>query len=331
MRLRGGKRACLTLLAGLIVIFMLIAYVGLGATWREIERLNPLVFAGILAFSVVGSLIAAARLRTLLRIHGHEVAFPNVYHINVVGVLGNELTPGVHVGGEALRVALLGKQGVGVAPAVTCALLIKIVDALIILSLATLLAFLIASNLLSILALLAATMLVFFLSSFAVALLVGRGYVYRAVRRVLLHVGAREDPARFRLSREATAGLISMSYARWLIFGAQEYLVIRALGVELGFGSVLAIYAASMMVRLAAPLPFGLGVTEAVTAGMYAHFGAALGEAAAAALVTRTYVSLTIAILGAYGGLRMGLDTLRRAIEGNLKSKGEMWMSKEED
>jgi len=316
-----GKRAYLALLAGLIALFLLISYVGFEAMWREIERLNPLIFAGIFAFSVVGSVIAAVRLRVLLRVHGHELAYPDVFHINVVGVLGNELTPGVHVGGEALRVVLLGKHGVRPAPAVTCALVVKTLDALIIFLLAAFLALLIASNLLSAMALLAAAALVFFLCLFAVLLLVGRGYVYRAVRRILSRIGAREDPARFRLSSGAAAGLVSMSYARWLIFGVQEYLVIRALGMDLSFINVLAIYAASMMVRLAAPLLFGLGITEAITAGLYSRFGASLGEAAAAALVARTYVSLTIVILGVYGSLRMGFGALRRGTGGDLKSK----------
>jgi uncharacterized membrane protein YbhN (UPF0104 family) len=318
------KRVYLTLLAGLIIIFLLVAYVGFGATWGAIEHLNPLIFVGIFAFAIVGSLIAAARLRILLRIHGHEVAYPDVYHINVTGVLGNELTPGVHLGGEVLRIFLLGKHGVRPASAVTCALVVKILDVLIIFPLAILLAFLIVLRFLSIPMLLAVMALVFLMCLSVIILLISRGYVYRGVRRILSRIGIREVPAKFHFSKRMGVSLVSMSYARWLIFGVQEYLVIRALGIDLGFTSVLLIFTVSMIVRLVAPLPFGLGITEAITAGLYSHFGAALSEATAAALVTRTYVTLMIVILGAYGGLRIGFNAIRRVARRRLKvSKGK--------
>jgi uncharacterized membrane protein YbhN (UPF0104 family) len=84
-----SKRVYLALLAGLIAIFLLVAFVGFGVIWQEIKQLNPLIFVGVFAFSIIGSLIAATRLHTLLRVHGHKVAYPDVYHINVVGVMGN--------------------------------------------------------------------------------------------------------------------------------------------------------------------------------------------------------------------------------------------------
>jgi len=310
----NGKRVYLALLAGLIAIFLLVAYVGFGATWGAIEHLNPLIFVGIFAFSVVGSLIAAARLRILLRIYGHEVAYPDVYHINVAGALGNELTPGVHLGGDVLRIFLLGKHGVRPASAVTSALVVKILDTLIIFPLAVLLAFLIVLDFLSIPALLVVMALVFLLCLSVIILLINRGYVYQGVRRILSRIGIREVPAKFHFSKRMGVGLVSMSYARWLIFGAQEYLVIRALGIGLDFTSVLVIFTVSTIVRLISPLPFGLGATEAVTVGLYSYFGVALSEATAAALVVRTYVTLIIVVLGVYGGLRIGFSALRRAI-----------------
>lgn len=307
-----GRRVYLTLLAGPIAIFLLVAYAGFGATWREVEHLNPFIFVGVFAFSVIGSLIAAGRLRTLLRIHGHEVAYPDVYHINVVGVLGNELTPGVHLGGEVLRIFLLGKHGVRTTSAVTCALVVKILDVLIIFPLAILLASLIVLHLLSVPTLLAVMAFVFLLCLSTIILLISRGYVYRGVRRILSRIGIREAPAKFHFSKRMGASLVSMSYARWLVFGLLEYMVIRALGIDLGLTSVLAIFTVGTVVRLIAPMPFGLGVTEAITAGLYFHFGATLSEATAAALVTRTCVTLMIVILGAYGGLRIGFNAIRR-------------------
>jgi len=308
-----GKRMYLALLAGLIAVFLLVAFVGFGATWGAIEHLNPLIFLGIFAFSIVGSLIDATRFHNLLRVHGHEVAYPVVYNINVVGMMGNELTPGVHLGGEVLRIFLLGKHGVHPTSSVTCALLEKILDAAIIIPLAVFLAFLIVLHFLSAFALLAVMMLVFFLCFFIITSLVSGGYVYRGVQRILSRIKIRGESTKFYFSKGIGVGLVLMSYTRWLIFGLQEYLVIRALGIDLGITSVLTIFTVSTIVRLATPLPFGLGVTEAITAGLYSYFGAASGEAMAAALMTRTYVTLIIVILGTYGGLRIGFKALRRA------------------
>lgn len=318
-----GKWVYLALLVGLGAIFFLVAYAGFGATWGELERLNPLIFLGVFALAIVGTLIAAARLRILLRIHGHEVTYSDVYHINVVGLLGNELTPGVHVGGEVIRVVLLGKHGVRPSPAITCAVLIRILDALILSLLAVFLAFLVVFHLLSAFTLLVVVTIVFLVCLSAIILLVSKGYVYKGVRRVLSHFRIREAPAKFHFSKSMAVSLVLMSYARWLIFGLQEYLVIRALGIDLGITSVLMIFTVSTIVRLTAPLPFGLGVTEAVTAGLYSYFGAASGEAMAAALVIRTYVTLIIVILGAYGGLRIGFKALRRATRPRLQANKE--------
>lgn len=314
-----GKRVYLVLLVGLIAIFLLVAFVGFGVTWQEIKQLDPLIFVGIFAFSIVGSLIAAARFRILLHIHGHEVAYSDVYHITLLGVMGNELTPGVHLGGEALRIFLLGKHGVHPTSSVTCALLVKILDAAIIFPLAVFLTFLVVAHFLSIPALLMVMMLVFFLCFFVITSLVSRGYIYRGVQRILSRIKIRGESPKFYFSKRIGIGLVLMSYARWLIFGLQEYLVIRALGIDLGITSVLTIFTVSTIVRLTAPLPFGLGVTEVVTAGLYSYFGAASGEAMAAALVTRTYVTLMIVILGVYGGLRIGFRALRRAAGGRLQ------------
>ena len=311
-----NKRLYLALLAGLIAVFLLVAYVGFGATWGAIERLNPLIFVGIFAFSIVGSLTAAARLRILLRIHGHEVAYSDVYHINVTGVLGNELTPGVHLGGDVLRIFLLGKHGVHPTSSVTCALLVKILDAAIIFPLAVFLTILMVLHFLSALALLAVIMLVFFLCFFTITSLVSRGYIYRGVQRILSRIKIQGESTKFYFSKGIGVSLVLMSYARWLIFGLQEYLVIRALGIDLGIISVFTIFTVSMIIRLTAPLPFGLGVTEAITAGLYSHFGAASSEAMAAALVTRTYVTLIIVVLGVYGGLRIGFSALQRVTRG---------------
>lgn len=315
-----GRRVYLALIAGLIVIFLLVAYVGFGATWGAIEHLDPLIFLGVFAFSVVGSLIATARLHTLLRVHGRKVAYPDVYNINVVGVMGNELTPGVHLGGEVLRIFLLGKRGVHPTSSVTCALLESILDAAIILPLAIFLTFLTVLHFLSSLALLAVIVLVFFLCFFTITSLVSRGYIYRGVQRILSYIRIRGKSTKFYFSRKIGVGLVLMSYARWLIFGLQEYLVIRALGIDLGITSVLTIFTVSTIVRLTSPMPFGLGITEAVTAGLYSYFGAASGEAMAAALVTRTYVTFMIVILGAYGGLRIGFKALRSATGGQTRS-----------
>lgn len=286
-----------------------------------IEHLNPLIFVGVFAFSVIGSSIDAARFYALLHIHRQEVAYPVVYNINVVGTMGNELTPGVHLGGEVLRIFLLGKYDVHPTSSVTCVLLEKILDAAIIIPLAVFLTFLIVLHFLSAFALLAVIVFVFFLCFFIITSLVGRGYVYRGIRRVLSYIRIRGKSTKFRFSKRIGVGLVLMSYARWLIFGLQEYLVIRALGIDLSITSVLAIFTVSTIVRLATPLPFGLGVTEAVTASLYSYFGAASGEAMAAALVTRTYVTLIIIILGAYGGLRIGFKALRSAA---IKRKREV-------
>jgi len=305
-----GKRVYLALLVGLIIIFLLVAYFGFGATLGAIEQINPLIFVGIFAFTIVGSLISTTRLRALLRIHGNKVAYNDVFNINVVGVMGNELTPGVHVGGDVLRIFLFRRHGVHPTSSITCALLETIIDAAIMLPLAILLTFLIALHFLGIPVLLAVIVLVFFLCFFTTTSLVNRGYIYRGVQRILSYIRVRREPIKFYFSKRIGVGLVLMSYARWLIFGLQEYLVIRALGIDLGITSVLAIFTVSTIVRLTSPLPFGLGVTEAITAGLYSYFGAASGDAMAAALVTRTYVTLTIIILGAYGGLRIGFKAL---------------------
>jgi len=317
-----GKRVYLTLLAGLIIIFLLVAYVGLGATWGAIEHVDPLIFVGIFAFSIVGSLIATTRLQVLLRIHGRKVAYNDVFNINVVGVMGNELTPGVHLGGEVLRIFLFRRHGVHPTSSITCALLETILDVAIMLPLAVFLTFLTVLHFLSIPALLTVIMLVFFLCFFTITSLVSRGYIYRGVQRILSYIRIRGKSAKFHFSKRIGAGLVLMSYARWLIFGLQEYLVIRALGIDLGITSVLTIFTVSTIVRLATPLPFGLGVTEAVTAGLYSYFGAASGAAMAAALVTRTYVTLIIIVLGTYGGLRIGFKAIRSATKSQLKAGG---------
>jgi uncharacterized protein (TIRG00374 family) len=303
---------------------MLVALVGFRVTWREIKQLNPLIFIGIFAFSFVGSLIAATRFYTLLRVDGEEVAYSDVYHITVLGVLGNELTPGVHLGGEGLRIFLLGKHGVHPASSVTYILLVKVLDAAIIFPLAIFLSLLVVGHFLSTLALLLVMMLVFFLCFFILILLTSRGHLYRNVQRILSRIKIQGGSTKFHSSKMVGIGIVSMSYARWLIFGLQEYLVIRAIGIDLGITSVLTIFTVSTIVRLAAPLPFGLGVTEAVTAGLYSYFGASLSEAMAAALVTRTYVTLMIIIFGIYGGLRMGFSALRRIARGRLQANAKI-------
>jgi uncharacterized membrane protein YbhN (UPF0104 family) len=309
----------IALLIGLVAIIFLAAYAGLGETWATIKNMGPSPLLGIFALVAVCSLIAGIRLRALLTIYGHKVSHGDAYHINTLGMVGNALTPGVHVGGEALRVVLLRRHGVDVATAISSSVLIKILDALVVLPLALLLAL----RLLEIHMLPMVVALLFFPYLLVNTILLRADPIHRCVERIASRVGAKGKPAKLNFSIAPVIGIGTMGYARWLILGLQDYLVLSALGVGLSYAAALAVFTVSTLVRVAAPIPFGLGATEAATVGLYSWLGVELSEATAAALVARTYVTLVLAILGAYSGMRIGLGALKRATKGKALKRRE--------
>jgi uncharacterized protein (TIRG00374 family) len=108
-----------------------------------------------------------------------------------------------------------------------------------------------------------------------------------------------------RRGRLATAGL--MLLAAWLVETCETYLLCRLVGIELGFGHVLAMEAAVVFARNAAFfVPAGLGVQDAGYLAFLSAFGVTAPLAAAFVVVKRIKELIWIAI--GYGLLLGGLQ-----------------------
>jgi len=301
-----NKKTYLAISLGALIIFLLVAYVGFLNVWKKLKIIDPSLFLIIFALTVLGTIIAAIRFHFFLRVHRSRIKYKDVYHINTVGIVGNLLTLG-DIGGDFFRILLLKNYGIRASRSITSVILIKILDFLIAMSLSIALAFLIFWNLN---VLIPSLIFAFFLCFFVIVLLVRRGYVYRVVRKILSIVKIKEKPKKIDLPKSLAFAIVLLTFARWLIFGLQDYLVINAFGLNLSFMIILAIYSVNLFVITFSPLP--LGIAEAATVGLYSYFGATLSEAMSIALIARTWVSFTLILLGVYSGLRIGLSTIKR-------------------
>jgi hypothetical protein len=304
-----NKKTYLAISLGLLLIFILIAYTGFLDVWQELKIIDPSLFLIIFVLTLVSTIIAGVRFHSLLYVHGYKMRYRDVYPINTVGILGNLLTPGVRIGGDFLRIVLLKNHGVKASRSVTSILLVKILDSLIAISFTVFLILLIFGH---IDILLLAPFLTFCLCFCVVIFLVRKGYIYSLVRKVLSIIKIKEKPKKFDLPKKLALVIVLISFARWLIFGLQDYLVMNAFGLDLSFITVLAIFSVNLIIIVISPLPFGLGISEAVTAGLYSYFGASLGAAMSIALITRTYVTFALILLGVYSSLRIGWDTIKK-------------------
>jgi uncharacterized membrane protein YbhN (UPF0104 family) len=107
---------------------------------------------------------------------------------------------------------------------------------------------------------------------------------------------------RFLLSGRQIAVALPLSHMAWIAQGVSLYLIVQALGYELGVSTVIAIYCLSILAGAVSFIPGGLGATEVAIMLLLSSAGVEQTDAITASLVSR---SLTLWLAIGIGVLAM--------------------------
>ena len=115
------------------------------------------------------------------------------------------------------------------------------------------------------------------------------------------------ETVRFLLSGRQIAVALPLSLMAWMVQGVSLYLIVQALGYELGASTVVAVYCMSILAGAASFIPGGLGATEAAIVFLLSVIGVSQTDAITASLVSR---SLTLWLAVGIGVLAMTKTSL---------------------
>lgn len=296
-RARSIARAALALLVLAALAFTLrkIEWSAVGAALAQ-ARLLPLALATGLVAAPLG--LRSLRAHALLRAVGHGgVPFGRAAAVTIFGFSMSSLTPGGS--GDLLRVGALAPYGV--APA-TAAALVVYERALDVVVMASLLVVALAVDWLAP----AQATLVVALLAFALAL---TGVAAARSRRALSALAARLPAPIARLApHDAVARVLlaprvlARAFATTALVFASEalrpWLVLEALGLELGPLAAYSIFTLAWLAGLASMLPLGVGSWETAAVWAFALYGVDASRGAAGAALLRAGVTLPAIVAG---------------------------------
>ncbi|MFR9776359.1 flippase-like domain-containing protein [Micromonospora sp. MS34] len=294
----------LLIMLGLLVHFLLPQIGQVRAALQAVLHADPLVVAGVLLASVATYLLSAQALRLAA---AGRVPFGRTLAVQVAASFVNRLAPGA-VGGAALSVHYLRRQGLSVPAAATAVAVDRVAGVLgVALLLPALLPFARGTrqHLMSAaagrgLAVLLAVLAVLLLAAAAFSVPRWRARV-RAARR-------QAADALRALARSGRIGpLLVVSVALTLAYGAALWLALLAVGLPADpalIAPVVLVCVVGEGVSTAAPTPGGLGATEAALVSGLLIYGVRPETAVAGVLIYRL-ATFWLPVLPGYAALRL--------------------------
>jgi glycosyltransferase 2 family protein len=121
---------------------------------------------------------------------------------------------------------------------------------------------------------------------------------------------------------------IFISSLIWVLTFFRVYMVFQALGLDIGFETVVIVYSVLIAVSVIPILPGALGMWEWVGTGLFTYFGVGLEASAVIVLVDRILFFWLPILFGLIAAASLGLDA-KKIIGENMERLGEGMRSKE--
>lgn len=293
--LRGLRKALLALQVTVAVLLVaaLVRFVDWRALAAALAAIEPGSVAGAAACLVAALLIGAFDLHILLGAVA-RVPYGSVLRVYVIAWSSHLALPGS--AGDAVQVLLLKDADVGYGDGARIYLTDKLATLAVTLALATVGGALVLGHRVrpAVLLAVAGAGLASLLVIAAVARRAGGGLAGRIARFLTAPVGyARRHPGRLALNLLGTM-------AKLAVTAAAAWWVLRGLGVEVPFGSVLVVHFTAGLVAYL-PVAFnGIGTVEIAAVALYGALGVAPPEVVALYVVLRSLV-FALALLGLAG------------------------------
>lgn len=305
----------------LVTLLAMGGYLGLSlwAGWQTVAescwRVGGLVFGAALALSLVNYTLRFGRWQYYLAVLGATVPWRASLSIYLSG-FALTATPGK--AGEGIRTLLLKPYGMSASSSLAAFFAERFSDflAIVLMSCLGMLSYAPAREVVT--ACLAGILVVLAALHWPRLLdwLTSKLRVQSSGRGAKLATGALATVSHFRRCFTGLALLLGLAIGlvSWGAEALGMFLILRALGAELGFAMVVFIYAFSMLVGALSFLPGGLGGTEAVMTGLLVLNGLGYGESVAATILVRI-ATLWFAVL-------LGLVALARHQHGGMSAAG---------
>jgi uncharacterized membrane protein YbhN (UPF0104 family) len=289
----------------IVVMVLLYAVINTLSDWNSflvvVSKLPGALWVQVVALSLLSYLIRFVRWHHFIVSLGHRV--PVVRNLEVyLSAFALTITPGK--AGETIRSIYLHPYGVSYPHSIGAFVSERLLDLVAVGALAVFAIKMLPDHQswapAAILAIVA--MILLFRSSLIT--LIGK----RTERIALLDNAAKVvDIVGFLLSGRQIAVALPLSLMAWMAQGASLYLIVEALGYELGASTVMAIYCLSILAGAASFIPGGLGATETAIVLLLSIVGVGQADAITASLVSR---SLTLWLAVAIGVLAMTKTSL---------------------
>lgn len=297
-------RAAAWLVAVALVVWTL-SRVSILEALAAVRSLDGVEIVALFAVNVAAVFVYALRWWVVLRGLGASTGLGRLalYRMAAFGLA--YFTPGPQVGGEPVQVLLLERRhGVARQTAIASVALDRLLEGIVNQGLLVAAAVFLATGL----AVWLLVGLVAGLIAYLLALVAGRAPLGALFRRDVLR-SAERDAGRFCRDRPAAlAAALSFSLLAFLVMFVEYALLLRFLGLELGFREVLTGLLAARIAYLLL-LPAGLGVLEAGQAAVAGTFGLPPSTGLSVSLVIRLRD-----VVFSTAGLWWGVKALSRAI-----------------
>lgn len=290
----------LFVLGGLLAFAAAASGVDLDEVMQAVMRLDAGTWLAVLGLSLVNYVLRFGRWHAYLRDLGHKV--PAARHLAIY-VSGFALTPTPGKVGEAMRALYLKPFGITLGRSLSTLYAERVLDIMVVSALAALLYLAPVSDF-RWLALVGGAIVVLLLAAQLPAVL---SFTRRVAQRLpegrWRNIGERLVDCQRDVSTLVRAELLAfgfvMGVAAWAAEGIGFYLVVDALGIDLGLWPAVGIYAAAMLAGALSFVPGGLGSAEATMIGFLVLAGAPLPAAIAATLLSRIATLWFAVALGA--------------------------------
>lgn len=278
----------LFVIGGLLIYLAAAYWVDLDQVLASATRLDMGVWGVVLGLSLINYALRFGRWHVYLRSLGHPV--PMLRHLAIY-LAGFALTATPGKVGEGVRAILLHPFGVKIGRSLSMLMAERLLDLIAVSLLATLL-FLAPIQGAPWLPLLGAGGTLLILAALHPAVLAWfERFSQRLPSERLHHLGIRLSAFRRDLMTlirgRLLAGGLVIGLVAWLAEGVGLFLVAEALGVQIGMGAAIGIYATAMLAGALSFLPGGLGSADAAMTALLVFAGAPMAAAVATTILVR--------------------------------------------
>jgi uncharacterized protein (TIRG00374 family) len=279
----------------LAIVVAVVLYVGMAnlVDWEAlgdaVSALPGALWGQVVTLSLLSYLLRFARWHHFIGALGHKV--PILRNLEIyLAAFALTLTPGK--AGETIRSIYLIPYGVSYPHSIGAFVSERLMDLVAVGALATFAVTMFPDHQLWLLTSIVGIIAVILLLRSSLITLIGQ----RAVRSAVLeHAASVINSVRFLLSSRQIAVAIPLSLMAWMAQGISLYLIVQALGYELGVSTVMAIYCLSILAGAVSFIPGGLGATEVAIMLLLSTVGVEQTDAITASLVSRS-LTLWLAI-----------------------------------